>query len=181
MKVDWICSYLMTDVVIIFNSLITIAYLDVMFSSLGVCLELQQHGFLRRLDERPHLHLLTAGPTAFKPRPRLLLCPFNYYVNVHILDPFSCKLLLVFSPHAINQTDIFTGLLQYNLTMLIVQDGLVTSSCQSWKFSFVKMDANFYSTIVILLLVWHATVSACLVPLLMYCSSVQSFSFLVIV
>ena len=61
----------MTDVVIIFNSLITIAYLDVMFSCLGVCLELQQHGFLRRLDERPHClqATATASPLSFQ-----LLC-----------------------------------------------------------------------------------------------------------
>jgi hypothetical protein len=70
----------MTDVVIIFNSLITIAYLGVIFCSLGVRLELQQHSFLRRLDEHPpsppphrQAHYLQATATA-SPLSSQLLC-----------------------------------------------------------------------------------------------------------
>lgn len=56
--------------------------------------------------------------------------------SIIILDLFLCKLLLVFNPHAIKPTCFFPcrcWLLQYTLTMLIVQDGLVTSSCQRWN------------------------------------------------
>ena len=103
------------------------------------------------------------------------ICPVSGMLNIHnYLYPFSCKSLLVFSPHAIRLTCFFcfrSWLLQYTLTMLIVQDGLVTSSYQRWNFWFVKMDTNFCSKVVTLLLVWHATVW------FIYGCTVQVFSF----
>jgi hypothetical protein len=62
------------------------------------------------------------------------------YVFTIVLYPLSCKVLLVSNPHAIRLTCFFcfrSWLLQYTLTMLIVQDGLVTSSYQRWNFWFV--------------------------------------------
>ena len=84
------------------------------------------------------------------------------WASIIILDP-------LFSLHAIKQICFFpcrSWLLQYILTMLIVQDGLVTSSCRRWNSSFVKWIQ--IAAIVQLSFFWCFNVPPYLDPILLY-------------